>query len=88
MPDNKKHVELNYLQYNGGSSAMFVVVFFTRAAGGISPAMQPGDSQETDKRQWTPDGVTSYRVGRNVLALRCPQQRGSENCFRDEFTHS
>ena len=31
MPDNKKHVELNYLQYNGGSSAMFVVVFFIYA---------------------------------------------------------
>jgi len=27
MPDNKKHVELNYLQYNGGSTGMFVVVF-------------------------------------------------------------
>lgn len=31
MPDNKNHVELNYLQYNGGSMGMFVVVFLIYA---------------------------------------------------------
>jgi len=28
MPDDKKHVELTYLQYNGWSMGMFIAVFF------------------------------------------------------------